>query len=376
MTRLPHNGLSERNGELSPVPRVAVGTGLVALDVVIGANSKNWPHLWAGGTCGNVLTILKFLGWCSFPVARVKNDTAGKIVRRDLKRLGVSVRFLGLKPHASTPVVVQRIRTRGSGIPSHSFSWACPGCGARLPGYQPVAAGVVRRTTANLPIASVCFLDRVSRGAITLAEWFREHGAVVFFEPSAAGDPNLMKEALGLAHIVKYSHERSLELSRSISNSRPLLEIETLGTDGLRYRSRLNTCRKANWQHLDPFEVQRAKDTAGAGDWCSAGIIDKLAVAGSATFGRVSADCVDAALRYGQALAAWNCRFEGARGGMYNRDKATFLQEVDQILSKRSIGSTIADRPPRRVQHILKRLCPSCGGSSAADRHAADNAKS
>ena len=42
---------------------VVVGTGLVALDVVINSDVHRPPRLWAGGTCGNVLTILSYLGW-------------------------------------------------------------------------------------------------------------------------------------------------------------------------------------------------------------------------------------------------------------------------------------------------------------------------
>ena len=37
------------------------------------------------------------------------------------------------------------------------------------------------------------------------------------------------------------------------------------------------------------------------------------------------------AVRYGQALAAWNCRFEGARGGMYERSRAEFAEEVEEF---------------------------------------------
>ena len=55
-----------------------VGTGLVALDVVIDDESPQVQRLFAGGTCGNVLTILSFLGWNSFPVARIAKDSAGE----------------------------------------------------------------------------------------------------------------------------------------------------------------------------------------------------------------------------------------------------------------------------------------------------------
>ena len=47
------------------------GTGLVALDIVIGSDANESAYHWAGGTCGNVLTILSYLNWTSFPIARL-----------------------------------------------------------------------------------------------------------------------------------------------------------------------------------------------------------------------------------------------------------------------------------------------------------------
>ncbi len=36
------------------------------------------------------------------------------------------------------------------------------------------------------------------------------------------------------------------------------------------------------------------------------------------------------AFRYGQALAAWNCGFEGARGGMYASTKSSFERQIEK----------------------------------------------
>ena len=48
------------------------GMGLVALDMVITEPSDREPRFFAGGTCGNVLTILSYLGWAATPVARLR----------------------------------------------------------------------------------------------------------------------------------------------------------------------------------------------------------------------------------------------------------------------------------------------------------------
>ena len=60
-----------------PAP-VVVGTGLVALDVVMNSDAHQPPRLWAGGTCGNVLTSLSYLGWQAYPVSRLNKDTAAE----------------------------------------------------------------------------------------------------------------------------------------------------------------------------------------------------------------------------------------------------------------------------------------------------------
>ena len=53
-----------------------IGAGLLALDIVISEVSEAPPEQWAGGTCGNVLIALGYLGWKSQPVARLKTGAA------------------------------------------------------------------------------------------------------------------------------------------------------------------------------------------------------------------------------------------------------------------------------------------------------------
>ena len=55
--------------------RVVVGAGLVALDVVLDERTATPPRLWAGGTCGNVLSILAFLSTGDRCLLRVLEET-------------------------------------------------------------------------------------------------------------------------------------------------------------------------------------------------------------------------------------------------------------------------------------------------------------
>lgn len=55
------------------VPMIC-GTGLIALDVVVTPSTVNSPRFWAGGTCGNVLAVLGFLGWKPVAVGRMAGE--------------------------------------------------------------------------------------------------------------------------------------------------------------------------------------------------------------------------------------------------------------------------------------------------------------
>ena len=68
-------------------PKV-VGTGLIALDFVLGPEKDEPIRYWAGGTCGNVLAIMAYLGWDSFPVARMNGDAAARAGSGRLRPMG------------------------------------------------------------------------------------------------------------------------------------------------------------------------------------------------------------------------------------------------------------------------------------------------
>ena len=55
---------------------VCVGSGLVTLDIVFDDESPNEYMVGSGGSCGNVMSILSFLGWKAYPVTRLGQDQA------------------------------------------------------------------------------------------------------------------------------------------------------------------------------------------------------------------------------------------------------------------------------------------------------------
>jgi sugar/nucleoside kinase (ribokinase family) len=334
----------------------AYGTGFVALDVVVDRGSES-ESFFAGGTCGNVLTILSFLGWNSTPIARFADDSAGGLIRADLKRWGVKLGSLSLEPTCPTPIVIEEIYRNKAGASKHRYVWTCPDCGGYLPQYRPVLSKAVG-DLSTLPGPAVFFFDRVSRGAVDLARHFASTGALIVFEPSASSDPNQFKEALEVCHVLKYSSQRVRAFADLLGSNKVLLEIETLGEEGLRYRTKLGTGH--SWRHLPSFSVDDVKDTAGSGDWCTAGLLSKLAAKGLKGFSSTTLESLRTALQFGQGLSAWNCGFLSARGGMYSMNRSSVLKAVETIIS--GVESRDEARKTGRSKNASQsaQFCPAC----------------
>src|SRR5688572_915015 len=82
-----------------PDPRpVCIGSGFVALDLIINENSKTKPKFYLGGSCGNVLTILSYLGWKSYPICRLGDDITAKRILQDMNAWQINTDFIELDP--------------------------------------------------------------------------------------------------------------------------------------------------------------------------------------------------------------------------------------------------------------------------------------
>ena len=352
--------MNPRRKQTSASPKV-FGAGLVALDLVVSADPETPIRAWAGGTCGNVLAILSFLGWDAFPIARLNNEATSEHLKADLHRWGVHLDHIGCEPRADAPIIVQEIKRTKDGVPSHRFRWACLHCGHWLPAYRAVTLSATAHLHVEVGQAAVFFLDRLSPATLQLAKRAAEAGAVVVFEPSAKAERRLMESALATAHVLKYSEQRADFGAVRRPGASVLLEIKTLGVRGLMYRSWLPKAGTHRWVQLPAIPAPAVADTCGSGDWCTAGIIEKLGKTGKKGLLEVTPTALRGALRYSQALAAWNCGFEGARGGMYAVSRRVLQEQVRHLLAgePRVVPNrTGRDEPPLDVR------CPACSVAS------------
>ncbi len=105
---------------------ICIGTGLVALDIVMNNKPDTHLKLYAGGSCGNVLAILSFLNWETFPIARLKNNKASLEILNDLGRWNINTSLISQTNDGSTPIIIQRIRIDKDGNSSHRFEFRNP----------------------------------------------------------------------------------------------------------------------------------------------------------------------------------------------------------------------------------------------------------
>lgn len=338
-----------------------VGAGLISLDVVVVDDSKY--RFYAGGTCGNVLAILGYLGWNATAVARHAKEPATRRIVEDLRKWNVQTDFMHLGTTTRPPIIFHRITRAADGTARHKFSLTCPECGEWLPQYRPVSAVAMEGVLPKINDAKVYFFDRISRSTVDLARHLKGRGAVVMMEPSGVGDRRLFGEALQYVDILKYAEDRIRELPE-FTRPESLLEIQTLGDEGLRYRP---AGEESRWQFLPAIAASKVVDAAGCGDWTSAGFLHALAIEGKfdreVLFNKAR---VEAALRFGQSLATWNCGYEGARGGMYAISKAEFWQMTNAIFEGAPPSGSKTLKRGAAHRALVASLCAACSDGSAS----------
>jgi fructokinase len=298
------------------VSRSVLATGLAALDIIV-RNDRRWYH--AGGSAANLAANLAFLGWRSAFAGLIGSDGAGRRVAKDLHRNRVETTSLTLSRETRTPIVVHTISDRG-----HQFFFECPSCRRKFPRYQPLPASDVPAIVSRYRRLDVFFLDRANAASVELAESYKRVGALVIFEPSVVGRPDHFAAAMAAADIVKYSHTRESALREHVDPIRDgQIRIETRGRSGASFRIGVGA-----WNDVPGFSVQ-VVDSAGAGDWTTAGFLTSLP---SLSPEQVSTRDVHAALRFGQALGAVSCTFPGARG-LASRSRRRVLGQINKMLS-------------------------------------------
>jgi hypothetical protein len=310
-------------------PTIAA-TGFFALDVVVAEEEDAPVTEQAGGTCGNVLAILAYLGWKSLAISRMSIDMVSHAASADMLQCGVDLSFAHAVPEAPLTLIQQRNWTTRDGKKKHRFFWSCPYCQKRSAPYRPLTLTGALAVLRQMAAPQVFFVDRLSPASVLLAERFHEAGALVMFEPSGRIDPALLQRMMQCVGIVKYPPLYDKQMHDACRGPRQskCVEIRTEGSSGLSYRVHAAGEDPGKWRHVSATGVGHLVDASGAGDWCTAGILMLLGKRGRGGLEREDEGRILEGMVAGRDLASLNCRYLGARGAMSALGKGEILNMV------------------------------------------------
>jgi len=322
-----------------------LSVGYLVLDVVTGTKMVGRS---AGGTAGNVAANLAWLGQRTGLLARIGDDDAGEFLRNDLSGAGVDTTHIHRSADVETPILIQRLTDSG---PKYLFS--CPVCNYKFASHRPATREQAEEAAASAP--RILFVDRASKASLNLMAKVRAQGGIVMFEPNGPGRQSLTAEAIALADILKVSEDRVLSLGGLLATTpQQQVQVRTRGAQGLDFR-----IGDGAW-HTRRARRVRVSDSAGAGDWVTAGLLAHLAEDPRLTYRNISDS-----LSLAQALAAMSCAFVGARGmnSSLTWNHARGLLDGPTTVSWDNVERS--DTPVPTHMEISTQNCSACGNRHA-----------
>ena len=291
-------------------PRL-LAAGYLTLDMIVRDLAKGDYWHSAGGTCGNVSIFTSALGVEVSLLARMGKDQRARRILHYMDAAGVDTLNVEHNSALRTPGIVELIRDTAKG--EHRFTHWCPLCEIRLPKQAVVSKGMAESVAKDIDQFDAYFFDRATSATISIARAAREAGLIVMFEPPSVPRTSRAKSAAALSDIVKISRRAGHNARDwiSCSNGSTKFIIETLGPAGTRFRE-VSSGRPGEWVQLPAVTSTLIKDTAGAGDWLTAGLLAGLLLRRYT----LSEDSIVDLIEYGQRLSAISIAFDGPSGAL------------------------------------------------------------
>lgn len=310
--------------------RTIIGSGVYILDTIVIRDYPAWPALRpfedrvaleeVGGTCGNVMCMLAWLGWDSLPQACLDDSSEGLRMAEDLKRYGCDCRFVTNLPDGGTTLLRCTHKRAADGTHTMSVRSGSPG-GSRFPKhhYLRVKDEAPAFIAALDSAPDVFFFDDPAAGHRLIAEALKSRGTLVYFEPSRLSK-SADRHAMEVSDIVKFSGELIQEAP--LSGPRQLF-IQTLGSSGLRF-----SLHGAPWVSVPPAPCKQVVDWEGAGDWTSAVFIHTLFRDGFSGMSSLTEESVRNALTTAQTVAARSVGYLSSKGLIHAQEAKEILDSL------------------------------------------------
>ena len=279
---------------------------------VIGKNNKFVETIateCVGNTCGNVATILPYLGVQTYPIGHFDLSAQGLQIKSDLQRYGADTRFVENSASGGTTLLRcthKRDKTTGE----HTTSFRATSPGSRFPKRRFIrvrdeAPALIERLDFQ---PDIFFYDAAEAGLRYLACELRKCGTLVYFEPESDAEQKKFQKAIEVSDIVKFSHEKIADYS-FVDNYQDKLFIRTLGAAGLEFN-----LRGEGWVKVYSAPNDNVVDCEGAGDWTTSQFIACLCEREMLSVATMSVDAVRQCLETACQTASRSVSYLGSKG--------------------------------------------------------------
>lgn len=285
-----------------------LGAGFACVDLIKGTTRS---HISLGGTAANVLTILSQLG---FETKLLTAEYAGE--------LGVWYKN-ALQIRQISPIYFQKSKKRLSVIiedidpnnNAHFFRTSCSNCKNSFMNVILPSDEKAEKLIPEMDNCNLLFYDRFSSGINYLANINKEGWNM--YEPNAFRMYANLLSGCQSSDIVKFSLERIPDricdqLLHDLIDTRAKIVIVTMGQKGLRLTVKKNG-GWGEWNYLPSIDNENLVDTAGAGDWLTAGFLYELLLE-YPVVQTIAQEKLVEKIKKAQLLATAACGFTGAQG--------------------------------------------------------------
>lgn len=330
-----------------------VGTGNFSLDVLaerqypngftIGKRNKFTEHVFSieiGNTCGNVMTMLPYLGVKSYPIAHFDESVQGFQLTRDLKRYGADVRYVKNSRQGGTTIFRMSYKLDDktglptTGAPSSSAAgekWQQSHARRKFISSKNGEPEAMAEAIDFTP--DVFFYDVAQAGHREVAKLLRQRGTMVYFEPEGDGSGTKSEASIKRLHyscieasdIVKFSGTRITDLS-FVEKYPDRLYIRTLSSEGIDFK-----LRDGEWQHLDPIVNPDFADEEGAGDWTSSTLIAVLCGMGLTSVADMTEAQVREAIMMAQQVASASVSYRASKGKIHADNDYVYADDTLEV---------------------------------------------
>ena len=262
-----------------------------------------------GNTCGNVATILPYLGVQTYPIGHFDLSEQGLQIKNDLQRYGADIRYVENSKNGGTTLLRcthKRDKTTGE----HTTSFRATSPGSRFPKRRFIRV----RDEAPAFIESldfvpdIFFFDAAEAGLRFIAGELQRRGTLVYFEPESDADKKKFTKAIEVSDIIKFSHEKVGDLS-FVEQYPDKLFIRTMGAEGLEF----NLCGQG-WVKVTSVPNDNVVDWEGAGDWTTSQFIACLCEKDMLSISHMTSDSVKECLETACKTASRSVSYLGSKG--------------------------------------------------------------